>query len=293
MLKVIFCLVIVIVTMGAQSPVRGEQVLPDDLQALPVQIAIPINQTNSFVGTGTYLEESNRLYLVTAAHVLYGDDGKLIGTNMLLSTLSRGLNATNKNVYDVNLSMIESLGGLRRHPSRDIAVVYLGFTVTNAQGEPGVGFLGHVRKNTDIGIHLIIFNTRDMCREFKDVAVGNDVIVEGYPLELVVGKDTEIDFDRPLFRKGIVSQKNMKTGRILSDASVFGGNSGGPLLMVEQLTPQVAVYRMVGVVIEFVPTLSRLAPKYGVNNQSFINSGYSVVEPIDYALELIRKPWPL
>jgi hypothetical protein len=102
----------------------------------------------------------------------------------------------------------------------------------------------------------------------------------------------EVDLTQPLIRKGIISQKNDNTGKLIVDSGVYGGNSGGPALVPNHQTnmpPNVTTYSIAGIVTQFVPYLTRIQPKIGITNEAIVNSGYSVVEPIDYALELMRQ----
>jgi hypothetical protein len=48
-------------------------------------------------------------------------------------------------------------------------------------------------------------------------------------------------------------------------------------------------FKVAGLITQFVPVFTRIAPQLGVTNTNMINSGYGVAEPIDYALELMRQ----
>jgi hypothetical protein len=98
-----------------------------------------------------------------------------------------------------------------------------------------------------------------------------------------------VDFSHPLVRKGIVSQKNEHTGRYIIDSGVYGGNSGGPVLIAKPPRLGLIEYKLIGLITQFVPVDTRVAPGIGVTNSFLMNSGYSVSEPIDYALELIEQ----
>jgi hypothetical protein len=68
---------------------------------------------------------------------------------------------------------------------------------------------------------------------------------------------------------------------------VYPGNSGGPVIEVEQKGLQWH-YATIGIVSQFVPvveTWENTVHRY--TNIELGNSGYSVATPIEYALELI------
>ena len=112
----------------------------------------------------------------------------------------------------------------------------------------------------------------------------------GYPVELLNNHmRSEVDFSRALIRRGIISQRNQQTGKLIIDSGVYGGNSGGPVLIVEHQTLDMTAYKIGGLITQFVPIVTRIAPDAGVTNSYLVNSGYGVAEPIDYALELMRQ----
>jgi hypothetical protein len=127
--------------------------------------------------------------------------------------------------------------------------------------------------------------TTDICTLFTNVPDGNETYILGYPVELFNKKiPLEVDFDFPMIRKGIVSQKNRKTQKLIIDSGVYGGNSGGPVLILNENQ-----FKLVGLITQFVPVSTRIVPEAGVTNSVLVNSGYGVVEPIDFALELMRE----
>jgi hypothetical protein len=127
---------------------------------------------------------------------------------------------------------------------------------------------------------------------FAEVLVGNDVYIFGYPESIGVSGIPQIDYERPLLRKGIVAGLNSKSRAIILDCAVYGGNSGGPVLQVEELDPVHRQFRLIGIVRQFVPyeeNWLNLSQNYV--NVTRSNSGYSVAEPVDSLLELIgAKP---
>jgi len=79
---------------------------------------------------------------------------------------------------------------------------------------------------------------------------------------------------------------------IILDCPVYAGNSGGPVLQVEQVGLRAQglqiEFAVIGVVAEFVPVAEEWLNKtHGYSNFEIGNSGYSVATPMDFVLEII------
>jgi hypothetical protein len=91
---------------------------------------------------------------------------------------------------------------------------------------------------------------------------------------------------RPLLRKGIVAGLNPAKKSIVVDCPSYPGNSGGPVLQIErQLTT--SKFEIIGVVIEYVPFVEAVEVAR-TPGAALANSGYSIVAPMDFVLELIK-----
>ena len=74
---------------------------------------------------------------------------------------------------------------------------------------------------------------------------------------------------------------------MLLDCPVYPGNSGGPVLEVENHGLRIE-YRVIGVVSEFVPVAENgVNTTFGYTNLNISNSGYSVAVPMDCVFELV------
>ena len=266
----------------------------DDLRCMPVLIQIPSpNNTHVECGTGIYLDDSNNLFLVTAAHCIFDifstNKLQLIGSNAVLSSIPRGTNHSDRSIIHLNLEVLRDNGLIKRHSDHDIAIIKLAHTdaVTNGlirNRSPSIG----VSQMTPT-ILPVPWSIYDSCKAFNDVPAGTDSYIMGYPVSLLSGHSGEIDFSAPLIRKGVISQKNQNTKKLIIDSAVFGGNSGGPVLIVENPNLTETDFHIVGIVTQYVPDITPVNLSLGVTNSALANSGYGVAEPIDYALELMRQ----
>ena len=272
----------------------SSQVLPDDLHCMPVLIQIPLqDNVHSSYGTGVFLDESNKVFLATAAHVIFNVNStnklELINSVAILTVFARGKDSTNKSMLLLNLKQIMDKGLLKRHSTHDVAVIQVGYdTPRDTNGNISIVWESGV---SSLSTNLIVtWPPGESSKTFKDIPDGNETYILGYPVELLnTSIPQEVDFSYPLIRKGIISQRNQKTGKLIIDSGVYGGNSGGPVLIVEHPSLDITSYKLCGLITQFVPIMTRIAPQIGVTNSDLVSSGYSVAEPIDYALELMRQ----
>ena len=74
------------------------------------------------------------------------------------------------------------------------------------------------------------------------------------------------------------------------DCPSYQGDSGGPILEVED-DSNVRNFRVIGVMSAFVPFADTWKNEhFNYVNTTLQNSGYSVVTPMDFVLELIKNP---
>lgn len=276
--------------------VSAQPVLPETLHTMPVLIQIPFrdNTNCNHIGTGIFLGESHIVSIVTAAHVLFNvystNALELLNSNAVLSYFKRANDSTTKGEINLNLDTLLDQGRIKRHSTHDVAAILLGFdnktTETNGAW-PFITFDG-VNLNDNLFLSL---NPTDHCKTLENIEDGSETYILGYPVDLLNNDlmHSEVDFSYPLIRKGIISQKNRKTGRLIIDSGVYGGNSGGPVIVVEHPKAQLTIFKVCGLVTQFVPVMTKIIPQVGVTNSDLVNSGYSVAEPIDYAIELLRQ----
>lgn len=245
-------------------------------------------------GSGVFLQLSNSVYLATAKHVLFSEPE---GTNppILLSSKATVISyspagSTNVSERTVNLDLVQLLnsGDVRFSTSRDVALV----RIEDCQPSnpevvrllPGVTFVTPE-------LSLKTYGTNNLCL-IPDVDVGADVFMFGYPTSLTATAPIRNMFDptQPLLRKGIVAGVSPNKQIIIVDCPSYQGNSGGPVLQVEHPSLDVTSFRIIGLVSSFVPFQEEWENKtYRYSYVGISNSGYTVIVPIDAALELVWK----
>jgi hypothetical protein len=267
----------------------GQPVFTSTIHTLPVLIQIQV-PNGAIYGSGCYLTESNNMYLVTAAHAIFQVisnrfSDTLISPNAQLFSDPKELDG--RLSLQLNLGILQAKGLVKHHAYRDIAVICIG-----RQMPGGVLFDDAIQfqKNPTNAV-IVTYLADEICRLFDDVSVGNDTYVLGYPISLLKPTAVEIDFSHALVRKGVISQKNQFTRKIIVDSAVFGGNSGGPVLIVEHPNNGQIVFKLVGIVTQYVPieTMVDLTPAMTNSASVNVNSGYGIVEPIDFALEIMHQ----
>jgi hypothetical protein len=274
------CILILLVLAPAAHATRA---IPDDNLAYPVLITLKSGGT----GSGFFLHAKKFMYLVTAKHVLIDiPKNTLLSDEASLVSYSNDPKDATPNRIALNLKALHSAGQLIKHPNRDIVIVRLakivrGKDIMQLQYIDGVEAKSSSQGGT-VGVSLGIL------KKFDDVLVANEVIVFGYPVSLGLKNHPQLDYERPLLRKGIVAGLNFSQRSIVLDCSSFPGNSGSPVLEVEEEGIGSRKFRIIGVISEFVPSEEIWTnTKYNYSNSTILNSGYSIATPIDFVLELL------
>jgi hypothetical protein len=122
-------------------------------------------------------------------------------------------------------------------------------------------------------------------KAYKDVLIGNDAVMLGYPSSLTSTSSIfgpQLDPLQPLLRGGLIAGVNEQNKTIIVDAPAYRGNSGGPVFELEQVDHFVN-FKVIGVVSQFV-ALVEGGEDIGIS----FNSGYSVIAPLDGILDLLE-----
>ena len=267
--------------LSASVPLLAERQLPTGYLAIPVLVSLSDGST----GSGFYVSRSNYLYLATARHVLFDPKtGSLKGTNATF--VSHQDNGTNggRSELRVDIAELLKIKGIRAHAVHDVAVVRF----ATLENSTNMGFdTRYVQLVTNTGPSVVPVRSENL-RRFSEVNVADDVYVFGYPSSIGLQQSPQFDYSKPLLRKGIIAGINDPGQTVVVDSAVYFGNSGGPVAVREQVNVFVTGFHVIGVVSELIPFVDIWENKrFGYTNANVSNSGYAVVEPVDFILELL------
>jgi hypothetical protein len=263
----------------ATDALPADRAIPDDNLAYPVSIVLE----GDGGGSGFFLNTASATYLVTAKHVLLtGDPPKLRANAATLLSYGRDPHDSGKNTFVLDLSALMTAGAIKWHASRDVVVV----KIVTIQEQGSVQLLAGVTalaKAASGALGVLITNLEPL----SEVLVANEVYVFGYPRSLGLAELPQLDPDRPLLRKGIIAGINPAQQSIVIDCAAYPGNSGGPVLEMRDLGFE-RHFRIIGLVSEFVPFVETWTESmHAWKNRNVSNSGYSIVVPVDFILQLI------
>jgi hypothetical protein len=260
--------------------------LPNNNLGYPVKIIIGLSS-----GSGFIINHENQIYLITAKHVIFQQD--TVTKNFLPfskemkvichTVLDDKIQSTCLNL-NVDFEKLLSEGDVQYKDTADVVTIKLG-TFDNKSALINLHNEAVIITGDKNG--SLVFFPMERSRKFEDVEITNRVFVLGYPISISSQQMDQIDYDAPLVRSGIVAGKNYKNKTIILDCPVYGGNSGGMALEVDDKNRNY----LIGIVVQFVPFLDQWENKRfpGLYNTHYQNSGYSIVLPIDYIYDLIRK----
>lgn len=255
-------------------------------------VPISAGEPRSQIGSGFILGASNSIYLVTARHVLFESRGTN-GWHLKhpLINVSAFYYETQTNEISVqislNLGVLLPKGEARFSPNKDVALIR--FEERRETNRNYVTYLRGVAITSPIKTVNPIPENR-LRTGIGPLNVGSDVLLFGFPSAIGIPNIPQIDFDRPLLRKGIIAGLNSSRQTIIIDCPVYQGNSGGPVLMREQATAAGFDFSVIGIAVEWVPFQDTWTnQRFGYSNVNLLNSGYSVVEPTEAILEMLWK----
>lgn len=275
----------------APSALRAERALPDNSLSYPVLITLkscPPALTPQ--ATGFFLDTGDSLYLVTARHVFFNNatpERQLICKQAELIAYSPNPKETGKNLMLLDLAALNLSGDLKKHATHDVTVVRIG-NFTALAGKKKLCFLPGAQALELLSSGLTTVGL-DLVKNLDEVLAANEIYILGFPSSIGFQNVPQIDYLRPLIKKGIVAGINEQRKTLILDSSVFHGNSGGPVLEVEQQDAQVKKVRLIGLISQIIPVVaSGLNPNSSHAATEKYNSGYTVAEPMDVILELIN-----
>ncbi len=277
------------------STAMASSALPEDYIRYPVMVAFEDGRS----GSGFYItDEQGSAFFVTARHLFFFDpekEGKtgVKGRLALLASYPREKNARFPIRLQLELPFLQERGYLRAHAERDVMVVKVGNIAETPRGKallfsPGVSLVA--KPGEEPGNVSLVGAQRDVIKLYAETAIGNEIFIFGYPTSLGIETYPQIDYTKPLLRKGIIAGVNEEKKSLILDCPVIYGNSGGPVVESERVGLTEVRHSVVGMVSEFIPFDEKW---YGINRpfnfRQIENSGYSVAIPMDVILELIQE----
>lgn len=278
---VLWLVVILLLTVAVD--VGATRDIPDDNLAYPVLVTLDSNVSAS----GFYLKTDRHAYFVTARHVLIDEtkNTPACGGATLLS-YPRDSADRERNVLRLDLQLLSENGQIRYHAQGDAALVRIALVVTSGSRDT-LKFIDGVSvvERAPSGILAV---EASAVKGFDQVMISNEVFIFGYPTSLGIKAIPQIDYRMPLLRKGIIAGKNESQKTIILDCPIYPGNSGGPVLEVDQVSAFKQTFRVIGMVIQFVPFAETWVSRpHGYSNLTLSNSGYSVAVPMDVILDIL------
>lgn len=265
-------LIITILPAIEPSLYAQEPVLTDYDLSIPVQI-----QIDDHSGTGFLLHDSLNFYLITAFHVLVNDSNQVADSVLLVRYYIDNPYFTEPDFLKINLQEIGK--NLNCNPNRDIAVIKIGYRndlISTYRLLDGISFSG---ESKDLKVSSL--NSGEVCF-FNNVNIGGKVFILGYPMAIGNNGKFPLDFTRPLVSTGIIAGINAAQQFIIIDGMTFMGNSGSPVLMIEN--DKVFV---IGIIVQFISYQEPAITSFKKIQPAFwSNSGYSIVIPINDIIEL-------
>lgn len=258
---------------------RGQMVFPKALQEIPALVVLGAHE-----GTGFFVNYSNRVFFVTAKHVLFdvNNPGMPLWSDRAQIYYHSRDSAMGEADLSVSLQDMLNHQKLRAHPTHDVACFFM-------EKETGT--------NHQISIYVEMHSTNrltvipdSMFQKFENVSVGTDIYGFGYPTSIGIPETPQLNAHRALARKGIIADTDSAKRTLVLDLALYQGNSGGPV--IECIEPAIGIqeYRLVGIAVQFIPFRERwINDKFGYANTTYSNSGYSIAEPVDSLLEIL---WP-
>ncbi len=323
--------------------------VPDNNLAYPVLITL-----GKFTGSGFFLWKENKVYFVTARHVLYKptsieikslpkefktpdsmyfrlsynrkskmlsfhgemsvEDKEILiqlsqdelyrfaiekiyklsqklylrNTKAELLSYPKDISENSVNILGLDLKNLNEGKKIKYHPKKDVAIIAIGKSIKLEEEEKIKFFQGvSILKTSKTGIVAVV---EKGIKLFKDTMIGNDIFLFGFPTSIGL-TSKEFSIEKPLIRKGILSGKNHKLKTLIIDCPVHHGNSGGLVLEMEVTGVGKYSYFAIGIAIRYVPVFEKGFVEISSIKEfaTYSNSGYSIVEPIDTVIELLKN----
>ena len=268
----------------------ARRAIPNDLIVHPVLVTL-VEGSNA-TGSGFYFKnEEIGVFLVSACHVFIERDKKegfvLRSNKAHLLSYPKDLNWSKPAKIELDLKYLLENNFLKYDAKNDVIAIKISEIVKSDDNQ------GLMKINDGVNellkgrlLTVPVKNTK----MYDDVLIGNDVYISGFPSSIGIKRIAQIDYEKPLLRKGIIAGKYDKLMTIILDCPTFGGNSGGPVIELEEINITKYNVRVIGIISQFVPFVEKwINPQHRLTNIEFENSGYTVVVPMNKIIDLIEK----
>ena len=258
-----------------------------DLNSLSSKMAYAtlLNVDFKSTGSGIVLDSGTKLYLVTAKHVLYDAHDVLVGKTLTATQYDPTDISIQPRIFAIDLeqSTITTVG------KHDLALIELGEIISRYKDETS----GTKRTRTAVHSHIKITSAGagsglpaklSSLLPLKEIELGADVFLLGYPTSLGLQGNEYYDFSRPLLRKGVVAGVNQNKGTFVIDCPSYPGNSGGPV--IQKLSS--GKFHLIGIVSKYIPFETRWHnSRERIVNIELSNSGYTVCVAVDEIINCV------
>lgn len=264
-----------------------------------VTLAAEVIVGNSY-GSGIYILKDKQIFFCTARHVLYnninpqGQPKFQLKQNLIeIKSYPKNTDYTNFEKLRIDLHALSEANELSVNQSLDICA----FKIADLNGPQLQLTNGVTLLSATLNLNVALAT---MVKSAQEIEVGEELYVIGYPkaVQLLNRHTPFYNYNLPLVRKGITSCMNdYKT--FIIDCSVFGGNSGGPVFIAENIIinnkGKIEIKNnryLIGIAIQYVPLLNMTAQQMNRNIKTFNhieNSGYGVCVSFDELTKEINK----
>ncbi len=280
---------------------------PIDIESLPKEIKIPGNllirleydqKAKMFSFHGVMSAEDKKALLQLSQDKSYRFNiektYKLSQTLALINEKARllsypaDINDDSENIISLDLDRLNEGKKIKYHPKKDVAIIEIGEIIKLEEGKKVKFFQGvSLLNRTKTGILAVV---EENIKLFKDAMIGNDIFLFGFPTSIGLASP-EFSIKKPLIRKGILSGKNLKFRTLIIDCPVNYGNSGSLVIEMEEISLGKHRYFAIGIAIRIVQVLEMGFVEISSFKKSitYTNTGYSIVEPIDTVIELLKN----
>jgi S1-C subfamily serine protease len=250
-----------------------------------VRSASVLIKSSKGFGSGFLITDSvtNNIFIVTALHVLVNEDMSIRTDSLDIIAYRENPDIDPQIQYKLSIKGCVDSKALRLDKKNDLAILKFA-KVEKRDSTFFLQYPQYVKKKSKESL-IQPWSTEGVAK-IDDVLSGSEIFIVGFPRSL--GLKSNFDLDRPLYRKGIIAGKNIKLKRIIGDGAVYFGNSGG-MVVCNHFDGKVFSIRLIGLVSEYIPYEDYLYDNRGiVRSLDVKNSGYSVIIPVDFILDLIN-----